>query len=202
MYIIGLTGGIGSGKTEAARIFAGLGVPVVDTDEIAHALTSAGHPVLREIIAHFGDDYLLADNSLNRAAMREKVFSDKQARQQLESILHPAIYDAVLKELENHATAPYQVIAIPLLFESERYQTLISRSLLIDCDEELQISRAAARSGIPTSAVEAIMRAQMPRNERIKRADDIVLNDGSLQELQKKIEDIHKNYMQACIVSE
>lgn len=202
MYLVGLTGGIGSGKTEAARIFAELGVPVVDTDAIAHALTSAGHPVLKEIIAQFGDSYLQADQTLDRAALREKVFSDTQARYQLEAILHPAIYDAVLQALQENATAPYQVIAIPLLFESKRYQALINRSLLIDCDEELQISRAAARSGMAASAVAAIMRAQMPRNARIKQADDVILNNGSLSELRQKIEDIHKNYMQACIVSE
>ncbi len=202
MYLVGLTGGIGSGKTEAARIFAELGVPVVDTDAIAHTLTSAGHPVLKEIIAQFGDSYLQADQTLDRAALREKVFSDTQARYQLEAILHPAIYDAVLQALQENAAAPYQVIAIPLLFENKRYQTLINRSLLIDCDEELQISRAAARSGMAASAVAAIMRAQMPRNERIKQADDVILNNGSLSELRQKIEDIHKNYMQACIVSE
>src|SRR5690606_9862708 len=122
MYLVGLTGGIGSGKTEVARIFAELGVPVVDTDAIAHALTSAGHPVLKEIIAQSGDSYLQADQTLDRAALRDKVFSDTQARYQLEAILHPAIYDAVLQALQENAAAPYQVIAIPLLFESKRYQ--------------------------------------------------------------------------------
>jgi dephospho-CoA kinase len=202
MYLVGLTGGIGSGKSEAARMFAELGVPVVDTDTIAHALTSAGHPVLQDIIAQFGASYLQTDGTLDRAALREKVFSDKKARQHLEAILHPAIYDAVLHAIQKNVDAPYQIIAIPLLFESVRYQTLINRSLLIDCDEELQIHRTTARSGLAISAVEAIMRAQMPRNERIKRADDVISNNGSLSELHQKVEDIHKNYMQACIVSE
>lgn len=202
MYLVGLTGGIGSGKSEAARIFSGLGVPVVDTDVIAHELTSAGHPVLKKIIAQFGNAYLRPDQTLDRAALREKVFADKAARLQLEAILHPAIYEAVLQAIKQHADAPYQVIAVPLLFESERYQKLINRSLLIDCDESLQISRTTARSGLSSSAVEAIMQAQMPRNERISRADDVISNNEGLTELRQKIESIHKNYMQACIVSE
>lgn len=202
MYLVGLTGGIGSGKSEAARIFAELGVPVIDTDAIAHTLTSTGQPVLQEIIKQFGKAYLQPDQTLNRAALREKIFADPQARQQLESILHPAIFTAVLQAINQHADAPYQVIAVPLLFESDRYQTLISRSLLIDCDEALQISRASARSRLAPSTVEAIMRAQLPRSERIRRADDIISNDGSLSALREKIKDLHKNYMQACIVNE
>lgn len=200
MYLVGLTGGIGSGKSEAARIFSELGVHVIDTDAIAHELTSAGHPVLKKIIEQFGHIYLKADQTLDRAALREKVFSDQNARLQLEAILHPAIYEGVQQALRENASAPYQVIAIPLLFESERYLKLISRSLVIDCSEELQISRATARNGLAPSAVKAIMQAQMPRSERIKHADDVILNDGSLTELRQKVADIHKNYMQACIV--
>lgn len=202
MYLVGLTGGIGSGKSEAARIFIELGVPVVDTDAIAHELTSAGHPVLKKIIEQFGNTYLNADQTLDRAALREKVFADRNARQQLEAILHPAIYEKVQRALQENTSAPYQVIAIPLLFEGEHYLKLINRSLVIDCSEELQIRRATARSGLAPSAVEAIMQAQMSRNERIKRADDVVSNNGTLSELRQKIEEIHKNYMQACIVTD
>jgi dephospho-CoA kinase len=141
MYLVGLTGGIGSGKTETTRKFSALGVPVIDTDVIAHQLTSVGHPVLKKIIAEFGDAYLLADGSLNRAAMRKKVFKDASARAKLEAILHPAIYNGVLAALEEHPRAPYQIIAVPLLFEGNRYQKLVNRTLLVDCDEILQIER-------------------------------------------------------------
>lgn len=201
MYLVGLTGGIASGKSEATRKFSKLGVPVIDTDVIAHQLTSAGQPVLKQIIATFGAEYLLADGSFNRAAMREKVFQDPAARLQLEAILHPAIYEHVLQLVQANAKAPYQIIAVPLLFEGERYQQLVNRTLLIDCDESLQISRAASR-GLDKDVVEAIMRAQMPRNERLKLTDDVIVNNGSIEGLHQKVEDIHKNYMQACIVSD
>lgn len=202
MYLVGLTGGIGCGKSEAARIFADLGIPVTDTDTIAHALTAGGQPVLQTIIAEFGDHYLKPDQSLDRAALRKKVFADRDARQRLEAILHPAIYDAALQSVKQHANAPYQVIAVPLLLESERYRKLVNRTLLIDCDERLQISRTVARSGLSPEQVEAIMQAQMPRAERLRQADDIIVNDGSIDELRQKISQIHENYMQACIVSE
>lgn len=202
MYLVGLTGGIGCGKSEAARIFADLGIPVTDTDAIAHALTASGQPVLQTIIAEFGDHYLKPDQSLDRAALRKKVFADRGARQRLEEILHPAIYDAALQSVKQHANAPYQVIAVPLLLESERYRKLVNRTLLIDCDERLQISRTVARSGLSPEEVEAIMQAQMPRVERLRQADDIIVNDGSIDELRQKISQIHENYMQACIVSE
>ena len=198
MLLVGLTGGIGSGKSEAARIFTGLGVPVIDTDAIAHMLTAPGQPLVQNIINLFGDEFLNPDGSLNRAALREKVFADENARRQLEAILHPAIYDEVMHTIGRHPEAPYQIIAVPLLFESDRYQKLIQRSLLIDCDETLQIRRTTARSGMPASAVEAIMRAQMPRVERIKRANDIITNDQGLPELQKKIEELHQIYLQTC----
>lgn len=202
MYLVGLTGGIGSGKSEAARIFKELGVPVIDTDAIAFELTASGQPILKEIITHFGDVYLRPDQTLDRAALRKKVFTDKAARLKLETILHPAIYEVVQQNIKKNAEAPYQVIAVPLLFETERYQKLVQRSLLIDCDEALQISRTTARSGLSPAEVEAIMLAQMPRTERIHRADDIISNNDDLTKLRHKIEAIHKNYMQTCIVSE
>lgn len=202
MYLVGLTGGIGSGKSEAARIFKELGVPVIDTDAIAFELTASGQPILKEIITHFGDVYLRPDQTLDRAALRKKVFTDKAARLKLETILHPAIYEVVQQSIKKNAGALYQVIAVPLLFETERYQKLVQRSLLIDCDEALQISRTTARSGLSPAEVEAIMLAQMPRTERIHRADDIISNNDDLTKLRHKIEAIHKNYMQTCIVSE
>lgn len=202
MFVVGLTGGIGCGKSEAARIFAKLGVPIVDVDVIARHLTTAGQPVLQEIISAFGTEFLDADGNLNRAAMREKVFNDIAARKDLEGILHPAIYDQALLELSQNQSAHYQILAISLLFENNRYKNDVARSLVIDCDEALQVSRTMQRSGLTEQAVRAIMTAQVSRDFRRKMADDLIENNGSLDELTKKITEIHEKYIHTCIVSE
>ncbi len=202
MFVVGLTGGIGCGKSEAARIFAKLGVPIVDVDVIARHLTTAGQPVLQEIISAFGTEFLGADGNLNRAAMREKVFTDIAARKDLEGIMHPAIYDQALLELAQNKSAPYQVLAISLLFENNRYKNDVTRSLVIDCDEALQVSRTMQRSGLTEQVVRGIMAAQVSRDIRRKLADDLIENNGSIEELSKKIAEMHKKYMHACIVSE
>jgi dephospho-CoA kinase len=200
--IVGLTGGIGSGKSEAAQLFAKLGVPIVDVDVISHQLTSVGSPVLKEIINTFGKGYLLADGALDRAALREKIFADNIARRQLEEILHPAIHEQALQNLNQNSKAPYQVLVIPLLFKGSRYFDIINRTLVIDCDESLQVARTMARGGLSEQAVLAVMRTQVARKKRLALADDVIENNGSLQELDEKITGIHKKYMQTCIVSE
>lgn len=202
MFVVGLTGGIGCGKSEAARIFAKLGVPIVDVDVIARHLTTAGQPVLQEIISAFGTEFLGADGNLNRAAMREKVFTDIAARKDLEGIMHPAIYDQALLELSQNKSAPYQILAISLLFENNRYKNDVSRSLVIDCDEALQVSRTMQRSGLTEQVVRGIMAAQVSRDIRRKLADDLIENNGSIEELSKKIAEIHGKYIHTCIVSE
>lgn len=202
MFVVGLTGGIGSGKSEAAQMFTALGVPVADVDAISHHLTSIGSHILKEIINVFGKSYLLADGSLDRAALREKIFSDTATRKQLEAILHPAIYEQALQELSKNTSAPYQILVIPLLFEGSRFQSIINRTLVIDCDESLQIARTIQRSGLSEQAVVAIMRAQVSRKVRLALADDVIENNGNLEELSKKITRIHKKYMHTCIVSE
>jgi dephospho-CoA kinase len=202
MFVVGLTGGIGCGKSEAARIFAKLGVPIVDVDVIARHLTTAGQPVLQEIISAFGTEFLDADGNLNRAAMREKVFNDIAARKDLEGIMHPAIYDQALRELAQNQSAPYQILAISLLFENNRYKNDVARSLVIDCDEALQVSRTMQRSGLTEQSVRDIMAAQVSRDFRRKMADDLIENNGSLDELSKKIAEIHEKYIHTCIVSE
>lgn len=202
MFVVGLTGGIGCGKSEAARCFAKLGVPIVDVDVIARQLTAAGQETLREIIEAFGQEYLLPDGNLNRAALREKVFDDMAARKDLESIMHPAIHAQALKELDQNSAAPYQILAISLLFENQRYKDNVTRSLVIDCDESLQIERTMKRCDISEQTVRGIMAAQVSRATRIKMADDLIENEGSLDELHQKVTEIHKKYMQACIVSE
>lgn len=202
MYIVGLTGGIGCGKSEAARIFARLGVPIVDVDVIARQLTVAGQETLSEIIEIFGKEYLLPNGDLDRAAMRERVFNDMAARKDLEGIIHPAIYDECIRELEQNKDAPYQILAISLLFENQRYKHTVTRSLVIDCDETLQIQRTMKRSGLSEQTVRGIMAAQVSRATRIKLADDLILNEGTVEELGQKIEEIHEKYKQACIVSQ
>lgn len=202
MFVVGLTGGIGCGKSEAARCFAKLDVPIVDVDVIARQLTAAGQETLREIIEVFGSEYLLADGNLDRAALREKVFNDMAARKDLESIMHPAIHVQALKELDQNIAAPYQILAISLLFENQRYKDNVTRSLVIDCDESLQVERTMKRSGISEQTVRGIMAAQVSRATRIKMADDLIENEGSLDELHQKVAEMHKKYMQACIVSE
>jgi dephospho-CoA kinase len=202
MYVVGLTGGIGCGKSEAARIFAKLGVPVVDVDLIARQLTLPGEETLSEIIEIFGKDYLLPDGNLNRNKLRDRVFTDIAARKDLEGIIHPVIHERALNELEANKEAPYQVLAISLLFENQRYKDVVTRSLVMDCSEQLQVERTMKRSGLTEEIVRGIMGAQVSRAIRLKMADDVIVNEGSLEELAQKVEDMHKKYMQACRVSE
>jgi len=201
MIVVGLTGGIGSGKSEAARLFAGLGVPVVDTDAIAHQLTAPGQPALLRIAQAFGTEILDADGALRRGELRQRAFSDPETRKTLEEILHPLIRECVVQELARNPVVPYQIIVVPLLFETGGYANLISRSLVIDCDEALQVRRAMARGRLTEPEVRAIMAAQLPREQRLAMADDVIVNDGSLDQLAARVRDRHEKYIQACIVS-
>ena len=198
MYIIGLTGGIGSGKSEATKVFANLGVPVVDVDIISHELTAIGQATLNEIALTLGKAILNDDGSLNRAALRQKIFSDSEARKKLEDILHPAIYNKAIEKLKENTSAPYQILAIPLLFESDRYLKIINRSLVIDSLPEMQIERASKRDGLFTPEIQKIIDVQIPRRERNSRADDIILNDGTIAELIEKVRQVHEKYMNTC----
>ena len=200
MYIVGLTGGIGSGKSEAAKLFAELGAPVVDVDVISHELTTKGQATLKKIAQVFGKDILNSDGSLNRAALRQKVFADSEAREKLEAILHPAIYNKATERLEENASAPYQILAIPLLFESDRYLKIINRSLVIDSDTKLQIARASKRDGLLEADIQKIIDVQMPREKRNALAEDIILNDGSIEELKEKVKQAHEKYIHTCVI--
>jgi len=200
MYIVGLTGGIGSGKSEAAKLFAELGAPVVDVDVISHELTTKGQATLKKIAQVFGRDILSSDGSLNRAALRQKVFADSEARKKLEAILHPAIYNKATERLQENASAPYQILAIPLLFESDRYLKIINRSLVIDSDTKLQIARASKRDGLLEADIQKIIDVQMPREKRNALADDIILNDGSIEELKEKVKQVHEKYIHTCVI--
>ena len=201
MFVIALTGGIGSGKSEAASIFAELGVPVTDVDVISHALTAANQPLVSDIKANFGSAYITPEGALNRAAMRKLVFEDAAARDKLNALLHPAIYDEAVKQLQSHQDAPYQILAIPLLFESPRYASHVNRILLIDCDENTQIARVKQRSQLPESEILQIIKTQTPHQERLKLADDVIENNENVAKLREKILKIHQKYLNTCIVS-
>ena len=201
MFVVGLTGGIGSGKSEAAKLFAELGVPVTDVDVISHQITGANQPLIKEIEANFGYAYITPQGSLNRDAMRKLVFNDDDARTKLNAILHPAIYHEALKQLEQNKQAPYQILAIPLLFESPRYSPHINRILLIDCDEATQIARVKLRSQLPESEILQIIKAQTPRKNLLLLANDIIKNNESVADLREKVIEIHQKYLNTCIVS-
>ncbi|MCF8158019.1 MAG: dephospho-CoA kinase [Burkholderiaceae bacterium] len=200
MYIIGMTGGIGSGKTEATKLFTELGVPIVDVDIISHELTARGQVTLKEIAQAFGQDILNDDGDLNRTALRKKVFANSEARKSLEDILHPAIFNKALEALKKNASAPYQILAIPLLFESDRYLEIISRSLVIDSPIEMQITRASKRDGLLEADIQKIIDVQMSRTKRNSLADDLILNDGSIEELRQKIKQLHEKYINTCTI--
>lgn len=204
MQVVVLTGGIGSGKSEAAKQFAALGVPVVDVDAIAHQLTAKGQALLGQIQLLFGADFLLADGSLDRAKLAAQVFAHAEQRLKLESLLHPAIYQAALHQLKENAknsAAPYQILVIPLYFESTRYQKIADTVLVIDCPEALQIERAMQRNGSTAASVKAIMQAQVSRARRLEGADEVIDNQGNLAALQEKVGLIHKKFIKTCIVN-
>lgn len=193
-YCIGVTGGIGSGKSSAAAAFAALGAGIVDTDDIAHELTAAGGDAMPAIVAAFGDAIRAADGSLDRSAMRELVFADPAKRKLLEGILHPLIR-ANARDRVGRSAAPYVMLIVPLLLETGGYRDLVRRVLVIDCDESLQVSRTMQRSRLDAEAVRAIMAAQLPRRERLARADDVLRNDGDLESLREQAARLHQQYL-------
>ena len=191
--IVGLTGGIGSGKSAASAWFEQQGICVVDADVVAREVVQLGSPVLQQLVASFGDWVLLANGELNRRALREHVFADDQARHTLNQITHPAIRAAIVEQLEQ-ASSPYVMLVSPLLFESQQ-DALTSRSLLIDASIELQIQRASMRDGQSLEQIQNIIAAQMSREQKQQRADDIVLNDGELEHLYAQLRPLHLKYL-------
>lgn len=194
MLVIGLTGGIGSGKSSVARIFAALGAAVIDTDEIAHRLTAKGTPILAAIIEEFGSSYQLPDGNIDRSRLRKRVFSDHAAKEKLETLLHPLIKQQVVSEMAE-AQGPYLVLVIPLFFETGAYRDLVDRVLVVDCDENQQISRAMSRSKLSAEEVRSIMAHQAHRAERIKQADDILSNRGNHADLEIHAQELHQHYL-------
>lgn len=193
-YLVGLTGGIGSGKTTVANLFAELGAGLVDTDDIARTLTGPGMAAVAEIGHRFGAEYVTADGALDRGRMRRLVFADDKARRDLESILHPLIRQESQRMIAT-TTAPYAVVVVPLLLETPHYRGYANRVLVVDCDPEIQVERVMKRSGLSREEVLAIMASQLPRAERLRNADDIVSNDGDLAALGPQIPPLHHRYI-------
>ena len=192
---VGLTGGIGSGKSTVAALFKECGVTVIDSDEISHQLTQPGGGAITAIRAAFGDSCISANGALDRPHMRQLVFSDPAAKQRLEGILHPLIRARMLAQAETSADAsPYLLLVIPLLFETANYLKLVRRTLVVDCAETAQVTRAMRRSGLSEEEVRAIMAQQITRAERLRRADDIIQNNADLHALRLKVEQLHQRY--------
>jgi len=197
--VVGVTGGIGSGKSTVAGLFQELGAGIVDTDAIARELTLPGQPALRRIAERFGTEYLDTDGTLNRAKLRRLVFVEPGARNDLEAILHPLIGDQVRKRVQA-CDAPYVLVLIPLLAETGAYRDLLRRVLVVDCDEQLQVQRTMERSGLSADEVRAIMAAQASRSARLALADDIIVNDGGLAELNRQVAILDARYRELASV--
>ena len=193
MLVIGLTGGIGSGKTKVANLFAELGVTIIDTDQISRDVVEPHQPAWTQIVEHFGNEILEKNNTLNRRLLREKIFENDAEREWLENLLHPLIR-ATMKIQVEKAASPYCIAVIPLLAETKP-NPLINRVLVIDADETTQIERAKIRDCASTEHIKSIMASQASRAERLKIAHDVIENNGSIDDLKKKVLHMHKYYL-------
>lgn len=193
-FAIGLTGGIGSGKSLVANGFARYGASVIDTDLIAHQLTAAGGLALPALRLAFGPECIAEDGAMDRAAMRQRVFSDVNQRRLLESIVHPLIGEQV-QQAAAQASGAYLVFVVPLLVESGRWKDRVDRILVVDCPESLQIERVLQRNGLPREQILAILQAQASRAERLAAADDVIVNDADLESVEREVERLHQTYL-------
>lgn len=193
-YRVGLTGGIASGKSTAAKFFGALGIPILDSDQIARDVVEPGQPPLERLVERFGPKILTADGHLDRPALRDIVFSDPRARADLEALTHPAI-GAAMEARSEAAGGPYQVLVIPLLVE-KNLRAHVDRVLVVDCDEALQIRRLRARDRSTAEQAQAILNAQAPRATRLKAADDVITNDADMSAVQQQVAALHTRYLQ------
>lgn len=193
-FSVGLTGGIGCGKTTVADMFGALGASLVDTDAIAHALTAPHGAAMPAILAEFGAGFATPEGALDRAKMRALVFTDPGARARLEAILHPRIREATAAAAAV-ATGPYVIFVVPLLIESGTWRERVTRVLAIDCSEETQVARVMARNNLSEAQVRAVMAAQVTRAQRLANADDVVVNDDGLAALAPQVERLHAFYL-------
>ncbi|MDK2124029.1 dephospho-CoA kinase [Parachitinimonas caeni] len=193
--IIGLTGGIGCGKSTVAEWFVELGAALIDTDVIAHEMSRSGSPAMQDVASVFGPEFLTGDGALDRVKMRQLVFADSEKRKQLESIFHPRIRAEVMRRIQQVSNdAPYILLAVPLLFESNAYADVVARSLVVDCSEETQIQRVMDRSSMTEAQVRAIIASQMSRSERVNRATDLIDNGRSLEHARQQVLALHDHY--------
>ena len=192
---VGLTGGIGCGKSTVAQQFAAHGARIIDADLISHQLTQVTGAAIPEILANFGSDFLTPEGAMNRNKMRELIFTDKSAKIKLEAILHPLILTSCKQQLTATDHAPYSILAAPLLLTCPDFLQLVQRVLVIDCSEQNQISRVILRSALDESKIRAIIAQQLPRTEQLARADDIVRNDGTIGDLVTQISNLHQHYL-------
>ncbi len=193
-FIVGLTGGIGSGKSAVADLFSARGVVVVDTDALAHALTAHDGAAMPDIVAAFGTNVRLPSGGLDRTAMRRRIFADPAERRRLEDILHPLIRREAVLRCQT-AFSPYVILAVPLLLESGAYQRIVQRVLVVDCRESTQIERVMARSGLSAADVRRIVATQASRAERLAIADDVIDNEGEIAALAPQVEALHERYL-------
>jgi len=193
-YRVGLTGGIASGKSTAAKFFGALGVPILDSDQIARDVVEPGQPPLERLVERFGKKILTADGHLDRPALRDIVFSDPKARADLEALTHPAI-GAAMEARSAAAGGPYQILVIPLLVE-KNLAAHVDRVLVVDCDEELQVRRLRDRDGSTPQQVQAILKAQAPRAARLKAANDVIHNDTDMSAVREQVATLHARYLE------
>ncbi len=194
-WIVGLTGGIGAGKTLASNAFASLGVPVIDTDLISHALTAPNGLAIDAIHQKFGDELFNDAGQLDRAKMRELVFKDAQKRQALEAILHPLIAQVAMASIAQHSDAPYVILAVPLLAESPAWLSRCDRVLVIDCEVETQIDRVMARSGLSREQTQAIIMSQASREARKAIANEVIVNESTPDHVTQQVTRLHDFYL-------
>ena len=194
LFVVGLTGSLGSGKSTVADLFEKRGAGIIDTDAIAHCLTQAGGEAIATIAAAFGKDYITDDGALDRAKMRGLIFSDASAKKRLEHILHPLIYEQAKTQLQKLQSKPYLILVVPLLAESLAFRQLAQRVLVVDCDEHSQVARVIGRSRMEEQEIRNIIAQQTPRAERLKLADDVIHNDAGLDNLAEQVNVLHEYY--------
>ena len=195
MFIIGLTGGIGSGKSAAATILKRLGLKIIDLDQITHNLMKPSELGYIEIKKEFGEKYIGTKGAIDRKLLREEIFSSLDLKKRIESILHPIIFEECSKQLNKLKHEKYLVLVIPLLFETKNYISLIDESLLIDCDLKTQIERVINRDGVSEQLASRIIKNQMSRDEKVLLADKVILNDGNINYLKAQLQSYYKNLL-------
>jgi len=191
--IVGLTGGIGSGKTAVSDLFQDLGITIVDADLASRVVVEKGREELNKIAEHFGEDILTSDGELDRAKLREVIFNSEEEKLWLESLLHPAIASQIQKELDS-SSSPYTILVSPLLLETNQ-KNFCSTVLVVDVPVETQIERTSKRDNVSEEQIKSIIASQIDRDSRLEQADEVILNDGSIESLESKVQELHKKFI-------